>query len=232
MVEAELEFIRGGIYEEFNSHEDFSANDKLLYFPIASYSQVTPVPCIPQKCCASLWDVYTDGNTDGTETQQQQHILCTWLQTANGMIHFKQRYIIALQIRALIWKPANENQDFYPRVELYLLSISSLCPQLIVHIVQHKPHLPGCCRALHGHTEPTGMFGLLLPQHSSTEPILWTAGFPRWELPWPCTGRQRELENLPLRMLLSAHTLQTIQTGWRKPVIQGSLRRENQQVYY
>lgn len=218
--------------EEFNSHEDFSANDKLLYFPIASYSQVTPVPCIPQKCCASLWDVYTDGNTDGTETQQQQHILCTWLQTANGMIHFKQRYIIALHIRALIWKPANENQDFYPRVELYLLSISSLCPQLIVHIVQHKPHLPGCCRALHGHTEPTGMFSLLLPQHSSTEPI-WLDS--RISTVGVTMALHREAErtwkSAPQDAALSSHPADN--SDWLKEASnQGSLRRENQQVCY
>lgn len=67
------------------------------------------------------------------------------------------------------WYSTNQSSDIKPRIStprLLLLSISSLCTQLIVLIVQPKPHLPARCRALHGQTELTGMFRLLLP-HSA-----------------------------------------------------------------
>lgn len=50
-------------------------------------------------------DAYSDGNTDGTETQQQHSPYLT----------ADSKWDDTLQTRALISKPANENQDFYPK---------------------------------------------------------------------------------------------------------------------
>lgn len=56
-----------------------SASDKLLYLYCklqTGYTSLLYPDFRTQKCCESLWDVYTDGNTDDKETQQQ-HILPT-----------------------------------------------------------------------------------------------------------------------------------------------------------